>query len=108
MTAVRRHGFILVDLGPSAGAEMRKMRPCILLSPDEINRHLKTIIVAPMTAGGKTYASRVPTRFSRRDGHVALDQIMTIDRTRIVKRLGAADRAAAEALAQRLIEMFTL
>ncbi len=78
----------------------------MVVSPDEMNRRLKTMIVAPMTTGGRTYASRVPIRFNRRDGHVALDQIRTIDRSRVVKRLGAADRTTAEAVARRLVEMF--
>lgn len=106
VTAARRFDVVLVDLDPTVGAEMRKTRPCIVLSPDEMNRRLRTAIIAPMTTGGRAYASRVPIRFGPRDGHVALDQIRTVDRSRIVKRLGAADRATATTIAARLVEMF--
>ena len=84
----RRGDVILVDLDPTRGAEIRKVRPCVVVSPDELNAHCDTLIVAPMTTGGHPYPFRVPCRFAGRSGHVVLDQIRTIDRERLVRRLG--------------------
>jgi mRNA interferase MazF len=106
VTPLRRYDLVLVQLDPTVGAEMQKTRPCMVVSPDEMNRQLSALIVAPMTTGGRTYATRVPIRFRRRDGHVALDQIRAVDRSRIVSRMGAAERGVAEAVAARLVEMF--
>ena len=78
----------LVRLDPTLGSEIRKTRPCVVVSPDELNQHLHTAIVAPMTTGGSAYPWRVPCRFQQRSGFVALDQLRTIDTERLVKRLG--------------------
>lgn len=85
---VQRGEVFLVDLDPTRGAEMRKTRPCVVLSPDELNAHLLTFIVAPMTTGGHAYPYRIPTRFRGRTGFVVLDQIRTVDLDRLVHRLG--------------------
>jgi len=78
----------LVELDPTRGSEIRKTRPCLIVSPDELNHHLRTVIVAPMTAGGHAYPWRIPCRFQNRAGFVAIDQVRTVDRERLVRRLG--------------------
>lgn len=85
---VRRGEVFLVDLGATRGVEMRKTRPCVVVSPEELNAHLRTFIIAPMTTGGHPYPFRIPTRFRRRAGFVVLDQLRTVDRDRLVRRLG--------------------
>ena len=78
----------LVGLDPTRGSEIRKTRPCLIVSPDELNHHLRTVIVAPMTTGGHAYPWRIPCRFQNRAGFVAIDQVRTVDRERLVRRLG--------------------
>ena len=97
----------LVDLDPTRGSEIRKTRPCLVISPDEMNHHLRTVIVAPMTTGGRAYPSRVPCVFQRVAGHVALDQLRTVDAARLVKRLGTLEPASVSAVLAVLQEMFS-
>lgn len=78
----------LVRLDPTLGSEIRKTRPCVVVSPDELNQHLRTAIVAPMTTSGQAYPWRIPCRFQEQSGFVALDQLRTVDTERLVKRLG--------------------
>jgi mRNA interferase MazF len=106
--AVRRFDIVLVNLDPTVGLEIQKTRPCLVVSPDEVNRHLRTVIVAPMTTTARPYPTRVAIRFQRKDGQVALDQLRTVDKARLAKRLGAADRNTAAAVCAVLVEMFTL
>ena len=87
-STVSRGEVYLVDLGPTRGAEIRKARPCVVVSPDELNTHLRTYIVAPLTSGRHTYPFRVACQFKGRRGHVVLDQIRTVDRERLIRRLG--------------------
>ena len=96
----------LVALDPTKGSEIRKTRPCVVVSPDELNRHLRTVIVAPMTTGGQAYPWRVPCRFQRQAGFVALDQLRTVDTERLVKRLGVLDVATMRSVLHVLQEMF--
>lgn len=103
-----RFDIYLVNLDPTVGAEIRKTRPCLVISPDEMHRHVRTVIVAPMTSAVRNYPTRVPIRFRRRQGEVALDQLRAIDQSRLVRRLGVADRAAAVQVSARLAEMFAL
>ena len=105
-TAAVRGDVQLVSLGPTTGSEIRKTRPCLVISPDELNRHLRTIIVAPMTTSGRAYPWRVPCRFQRRAGFVALDQIRTVDSSRLTKRLGRLGTATVGNVLQTLQEMF--
>jgi mRNA interferase MazF len=84
----------------------RKTRPCLIVSPDELNRHLRTVIVAPMTTGGQAYPWRVPCRFQSRAGFVALDQIRTIDGTRLAKKLGKLAPATIKEVHRVLQELF--
>ena len=105
---VQRGEVFLVDLNPTRGGEIRKTRPCVVVSPDELNAYLRTFIVAPLTTGGRPYPFRIPCRFGGRSGHVVLDQIRTVDRERLGRRLG---RLAPSTLGRALTvlrEMFTL
>jgi mRNA interferase MazF len=104
--AVRRGDVLLVELNPTRGREIRKTRPCVVVSPDELNQHLRTFIVAPLTTGGHPYPFRLPTRFANKAGHLVLDQIRTIDQDRIVRRLGALSPAALERALGVLRQMF--
>ena len=103
---VTRGDVHLVRLDPTLGREIRKTRPCIVVSPDELNQHLSTVIVAPMTTGGHAYPWRVACRFQNRSGFVALDQLRTIDRERLVKRLGRLSSGTTTDVLDTLQEMF--
>src|SRR5215510_7468540 len=83
-----RGDVCLIQLDPTRGSEIRKTRPCLVISPDELNHHLRTLIVAPMTTGGRAYPWRVACRFQNRAGFVAIDQLRTVDTERISQRLG--------------------
>jgi mRNA interferase MazF len=96
----------LVALDPAQGSEIRKTRPCLVVSPDELNRYLRTVIVAPMTTGGQAYPWRVPCRFQGRAGFVALDQLRTIDGERLVKKLGKLAPATNGEVHRVLQELF--
>ena len=85
---VGRGDVFLVNLNPTRGGEIRKTRPCLVVSPDELNANLRTFIVAPLTTGSYSYPFRVPCKFRGRSGHVVLDQFRTVDRERLVRRLG--------------------
>jgi mRNA interferase MazF len=86
--AVERGDVYLVNLDPTVGSEIKKTRPCVVVSPDEMNRHLRTVIVAPLTSQGRFYPTRVRCRFEGRDGLIVLDQIRTVDVARLVKKAG--------------------
>lgn len=103
---VRRGDVFLVSLDPTLGREIRKARPCVIVSPDELNAHMGTYIVAPLTTGSHGYPFRIPCRFERKDGHIILDQIRAIDQTRLVKRLGRISNQALEKSLLVLGEMF--
>jgi len=85
---------------------MRKARPCVVVSPDELNQHLSTLLVAPMTTGGHAYPFRIACRFQKRDGFVVLDQLRAIDRSRVVRRLGRLSAPAVQKALAVLREMF--
>ncbi|MEN8184361.1 MAG: type II toxin-antitoxin system PemK/MazF family toxin [Myxococcota bacterium] len=104
--AIRRGDVFLVELEPAKGREIRKTRPCLVVSPDELNRYLRTVIVAPMTTGGHAYPFRVSCRFQKRDGFVVLDQIRTVDSERLVRKLGRVSHTAVSASLGILREMF--
>ena|SRR5688572_13296928 len=98
----------LIELDPTRGSEIRKTRPCLIVSPDELNQHLRTVIVAPMTTGGQAYPWRVRCRFSDRSGFVALDQMRTVDSERLVRRLGRIAPGTLTTVLTALQEMFAL
>ena len=95
-----------VRLDPTTGSEIRKTRPCLVVSPDELNQYLRTAIVAPMTTGGHAYPWRIACRFQNRSGFVALDQLRTVDSERCLKRLGRVPPATVIEVVQALQEMF--
>lgn len=103
---VRRGAVYLIDLEPTRGGEIRKTRPCAVVSPDELNAHLRTYIVAPLTTGGHPYPFRIPCRFKGKSGYVVLDQIRTVDRDRLVQRLGHLAPRTVQRLLDALQEMF--
>ena len=104
---VKRFEVYLVELDPTVGSEIQKTRPCLVISPDEMNRFIDTVIVAPMTTKGRPYPTRVPLKFKSKRGHVVLDQIRTIDKTRLVKKLGQVDSQTQRAVLSLLNEMFS-
>ena len=106
--AIARGEVHLVRLDPTLGSDIRKTRPCIVISPDELNQHLRTVIVAPMTTGGHAYPWRVACRFQSRSGFVALDQLRTVDRERLVKRLGRLSSGTTTEALGTLQEMFAV
>jgi mRNA interferase MazF len=83
---INQYDIVLVNLDPTMGSEMKKTRPCLVLSPNEMNKYLQTIVVAPMTTSSKSYPTRVEIKHNQTKGWIAIDQIRTIDRARIVKR----------------------
>ena len=104
--ALARGDVHLVGLDPTLGSEIKKTRPCLIVSPDELNQHLRTVIVAPMTTGGQSYPWRVACRFQNRSGFVALDQLRTVDSERLVKRLGRLSAGTTTEVLETLQEMF--
>jgi len=102
----RRFDIYLVNLDPTVGHEIRKTRPCVVVSPDEMNRHVQTVIVAPMTTKGQPSVSRVACMFQGKRGHIVLDQIRATDRIRLVKRVGKLTSASTEAVLGVLGQMF--
>ncbi len=88
---VNRFDVYLINLDPTVGYEIKKTRPCLIVSPDEMNQHIRTVIVAPMTAAGKEYPTRISTTFKKKNGQIVIDQIRTIDKSRLIKRLGTID-----------------
>lgn len=103
---INRFDVYLVNLDPTVGREIRKVRPCLVISPNEINHSLSTAIIAPMTTKGRPYASRVECRFQGKLGQIVLDQIRTVDHQRLVKKLGRVDRKTAARVIDLLQEMF--
>ncbi len=104
--AINRFEVYLVNLDPTIGSEIRKTRPCLVVSPDEINHHIQTVIVAPMTTKGQAYPTRVACRFGGKSGQVVLDQIRTLDQARLAKRLGRLDAKTSAQVLTVLQEMF--
>jgi mRNA interferase MazF len=103
---VRRFEVYLVRLDPTEGREIRKTRPCLIISPDEMNRHIDTVIVAPLTTKGRPYPTRVSVRFRRKTGQIVLDQLRTVDKSRLVKRFGAIDINTSNQVLALLAELF--
>jgi mRNA interferase MazF len=104
---INRSDVYLVDLDPTVGSEIQKTRPCLVVSPDEMNHFVRTVIVAPLTTRGRPYPTRVPCRFEGTKGQVVLDQIRTVDSARLVRKLGAIDEETMAAVLSTLQEMFS-
>jgi mRNA interferase MazF len=107
MAMVDRFDIFLVSLDPSKGLEIKKTRPCLVISPDEMNKYIKTLIVAPMTSKIRDYPTRILVTFEGKKGNIVLDQIRTIDKSRIVKKLGSLDTETASLVLETLRKMFS-
>lgn len=107
MNPPRRDEVWLVSLDPTQGSEIQKSRPCLVVSPNEANEYLHTVIIAPMTTTERSYPTRVSIQFQRRRAQVALDQIRAVDRQRLIRKLGTAPARTAQAVSSVLVEMFT-
>jgi mRNA interferase MazF len=103
---IDQYDIVLVNLDPTIGSEIRKTRPCVIISPNELNKHLKTVVVAPMTSIGKLYPTRVAIEHSGKSGWIVIDQIRSIDQTRIVKHLGRLKPKVILDLKMKLKEIF--
>jgi mRNA interferase MazF len=103
---IKRFNVYLVNLDPTIGSEIRKARPCLVISPDEMNRHITTVIVAPMTTKGRDYPTRVQCTFKGKDGQVVLDQIRTVDKSRLFQKLGRIGKQTQEEVLSILAEIF--
>jgi mRNA interferase MazF len=104
---INQYEIYLVKLNPTVGSEIQKTRPCIVISPNEMNI-LKTVIVAPMTSKGFDFIFRPKIKFEKKDGLVVLDQIRAVDKTRLVKKLGSVDKSTSKEISKILVEMFKL
>ncbi len=102
----RRFEVYLVNLDPTLGREIQKTRPCLIISPDEMNDHIATVIVAPMTTKGRDYPTRVNCQFEGKDGQIVLDQIRTVDKIRLAKKLGKITANTQKEVLAVLMEMF--
>lgn len=103
---IRRFDVFLINLDPTQGSEIKKTRPCLIISPDEMNRYLRTIIVAPMTSRAREYPTRISCRFAGTEGEIVLDQLRTVDRNRLVKKLGVIDERTRRSVLDGLAELF--
>lgn len=104
---VKRFDVYLINLDPTSGSEIQKTRPCLVISPDEMNCFIKAVIVAPMTTRGTSYPTRMSCKCRGKQGQVVLDQIRTVDKTRLVKRLGTVNKQTRGEVLSVLNEMFT-
>lgn len=103
---VKRFEVYWVNLDPTIGSEIKKTRPCVIVSPNEMNRHIATIIIAPMTSKGNAYPTRVTCEFEGKTGQIVLDQLRTVDKKRLVKRLGEIAQETQKQVLATLVEMF--
>ena len=106
MVTAKRFDVFLISLDSTVGSEIKKTRPCVIVSPDEMNRHIRTVVGTPMTTKGNDYPSRIPLTFQGKKGQVVLDQIRAVDKTRLIKKLGTLTETTAKTVSHRLSEMF--
>lgn len=104
---MNRFDVYVVSLDPTIGSEIKKKRPCIIISPDEMNAYLNTVIIAPMTSTLKGYPTRVACTFQTKKGEVVLDQLRTVDKERLIKRLGSINHDTSDKIVAKLVEMFS-
>ncbi|WP_323228221.1 type II toxin-antitoxin system PemK/MazF family toxin [Spirulina sp. 06S082] len=104
---VSRFEIYLVQLNPTVGSEIRKERPCVVISPDEMNHNIATVIIAPMTTKARSYSTRVNCYFQGKDGQIILDQIRTVDQSRLIKKLGVIEESEQEEVLKVLANMFS-
>lgn len=98
MMEIKQYEIVLVNLDPTIGSEIKKTRPCVVISPNEMNKYLRTIVIAPMTTSSKKYPTRVEIKHDNRMGWIVLDQIRTIDKARIIKPLGSLSKSEIKAV----------
>src|SRR5207253_8888421 len=103
---VRRFDVFLVNLAPTIGSEIEKPRPCVVISPDEMNRHIATVIIAPMATQGRAYPTRVLCQFQGKAGQIILDQLCTVDKARLVKKLDRLSEPEQKTILRALVELF--
>ena len=103
---VKQFEVYLINLDPASGSEIKKTRPCVVISPNEMDE-LNTVIIAPMTSTCKLYPTRIPVSFRKKEGYIVLDQIRTVDKLRLIKLLGAIEKETAHNVLMTLQEMFT-
>ena len=104
---VKRAEIWLVSLNPTIGKEIQKIRPCMIISPDEANKYLDTVIVAPLTSFYKNYPSRVNCKFDGKEGQIVIDQIRSVDKVRLSKKLGMIDKSTSQKVFSLLQEYFS-
>ncbi|MCY7277981.1 MAG: type II toxin-antitoxin system PemK/MazF family toxin [Phormidesmis sp. CAN_BIN44] len=102
----KRFDVFLINLDPTQGKEIQKTRPCVVISPDEMNSHIATVIIAPMTTKSRAYPTRIPCQFQDKAGQIILDRIRTVDKTRLVKKLGQINPNEQRLVIDTLAEMF--
>jgi mRNA interferase MazF len=105
---VNRFDVYLVNLDPAVGSEIQKTRPALIISPDEINHNIRTVIIAPMTTRGRAYPTRVACRFQNKEGQIVLDQIRTVDKIRLVKRISRVDEDVQRQVLNALQALFSV
>lgn len=104
---IRRFEVYLINLDPTIRKEIKKTRPCLIISPDDMNKYISTVIIAPMTAKGRNYPTRIACQFEGKDGQIVLDQIRTIDKVRIIRKLGKINTSMQKEVLTTLIELFS-
>ncbi len=102
---IKQYDVFLVSLDPTIGHEIKKSRPCVVISPDEMNRYISTVIIAPMTSQSREYPTRVPVRFKGKDGWIVLDQLRTVDRRRLIRKLGEISSRSVKSVKSIIREM---
>ncbi|NIA28670.1 MAG: type II toxin-antitoxin system PemK/MazF family toxin [Actinobacteria bacterium] len=102
-----RFEVYLINFDPTQGSEIQKTRPCLVISPNEMNRYISTVIIAPMTTKGRDYPTRVTCEFQGKQGQIVLDQIRTVDKSRLIRKLGEIDKKSQSEVLVILAEMFT-
>jgi len=104
---IRRFEVYLINLDPTIGKKIKKTRPCLIISPDDMNKYISTLIIAPMTTKGRNYPTRIACQFEGKDGQIVLDQIRTIDKVRIIRKLGKINTSIQKEVLTTLIELFS-
>lgn len=104
---ISRFEVYLINLDPTIGKEIKKTRPCLIISPDEMNKYISTVIIAPMSTKGRNYPTRIPCQFDGKDGQIVLDQIRTVDKIRIIRKLGKINTSTQKEVLTALTELFS-
>ncbi len=107
MVSIKRFDVFLISLDPTQGSELKKTRPCLVISPNEMNDFIRTVIIAPLTSTSKLYPTRIPVLFDKKQGYVVLDQIRTVDKSRLIKKMGNIDEEYKKDILDILQEMFS-